>query len=487
MKKILLLLVPVAAFGGDTALTLYNQNFAVVRERIKLQLKPGLNEVRFADVSAHLEPESVILRDFSGRTDFHILEQNFRNDPIDQSMMLSLFEGKEIDFLVTEPQKPDRVIKGRVVRSGYTGHDLKKTGPLPTRMAGEPAQPIIEVDGQFQFRLPGTPLFPALPDESILKPELSLQLQSSTTGQLDAELCYVSGGLSWEAHYNLVTASDGETLDLIGWVTLRNHSGKSFENVRVKLMAGEVSKIQQDEQGRFVAARADAETGAPPITQKSFAEYHLYTLQRPLTLRDRETKQVEFVRASGVDSARLYVYEGNVMDITRRGYDPNQLRENESLGLESDSTVKVLSKFKNSKDDGLGVPLPKGRLKFYQRDDDGELEFVGENNINHTPENETVRVHVGNAFDITGERKRIDFKVDSSNNWADESFEITLRNRKKEGIEVRVIEHLFRWVNWEIRENSEPFTKLGVQEIEFRVKLEPEDEKKLTYRVHYSW
>ena len=487
MKKILLLLVPVAAFGGDTALTLYNQNFAVVRERIKLELKPGLNEVRFADVSAHLEPESVILRDFSGRTDFHILEQNFRNDPIDQSMMLSLFEGKEIDFLVTEPQKPDRVIKGRVVRSGYTGHDLKKTGPLPTRMAGEPAQPIIEVDGQFQFRLPGTPLFPALPDESILKPELTLQLQSSATGQLDAELCYVSGGLSWDAHYNLVTASDGETLDLIGWVTLRNHSGKSFENVRVKLMAGEVSKIQQDEQGRFVAARADAETGPPPITQKSFAEYHLYTLQRPLTLRDRETKQVEFVRASGVDSARLYVYEGNVMDITRRGYDPNELRENESLGLESDSTVKVLSKFKNSKDDGLGVPLPKGRLRFYQRDDDGELEFVGENNINHTPENETVRVHVGNAFDITGERKRIDFKVDSSNNWADESFEITLRNRKKEGIEVRVIEHLFRWVNWEIRDNSEPFTKLGVQEIEFRVKLEPEDEKKLTYRVHYSW
>ena len=179
MKKILLFLVPAAAFAADTALTIYNQNFAVVHERIKLELKPGVNEVKFAEVSAHLEPESVILRDFSGKTEFQILEQNFRNDPVDQSMMLSLFEGKEIDFLVTEPQKPDRVIKGRIVRSGYTAHDLKKTGQSQKTSPGEPTEPIIEVDGQFQFRLPGTPLFPALPDLSILKPELSWQLQSS--------------------------------------------------------------------------------------------------------------------------------------------------------------------------------------------------------------------------------------------------------------------------------------------------------------------
>ena len=363
-----------------------------------------------------------------------------------------------------------------------------KTRQSQKTIPGEPTDPIIEVDGQFQFRLPGTPLFPALPDLSILKPELSWQLQSSETHQLDAELCYVSGGLSWQAHYNLVTASDGEKLDLIGWVTLGNHTGKSFENVRVKLMAGDVGKIQQDEQSRLVAARADAEVGDPPITQKSFADYHLYTLQRAVTLRDRETKQVEFVRAPGVKSRQLYVYEGSLMNINRRrGYDPNELRENESLGLESVSQVQIRYEFENSRENGLGIPLPKGRLRFYQRDDDGELEFVGENNINHTPENETVRVPVGLAFDVIGERKRIDFKVDSSNNWADESFEITLRNRKKEGIEVRVVEHLFRWVNWEIRGNSEPFTKLDGQEVEFRVKLEPEGEKKLTYGVHYSW
>jgi hypothetical protein len=255
-------------------------------------------------------------------------------------------------------------------------------------------------------------------------------------------------------------------------------------------MAGDVNKIQEDEQSRVMAARADAEVAGSAITHKPLAEYHIYSLQRPLTLRDRETKQVEFVSATGVKSERLYVYEGMLMDLhRRRGYDPNELRENESLGLESDSKVQVLYEFENSKDNGLGVPLPKGRLRFYQYndDDDGALEFVGENNINHTPENETVRVRVGNAFDITGERKRIDFKVDSSNKWADESFEITLHNRKKEAVEVRVIEHLFRWVNWKIRDNSEPFTKLDVQDIEFRVDLEAEEEKKLTYGVHYSW
>ena len=231
-----------------------------------------------------------------------------------------------------------------------------------------------------------------------------------------------------------------------------------------------------------------ADGAGPPVTEKSFDEYHLYTLQRPMTLRDRETKQVEFARASGVNSERLYVYDGASIDWGRwRGYDPAFLRQNDSLGAESNPKVWVMREFKNSKDNGLGIALPKGRLRFYQRDEDGQLEFVGENNIDHTPKDETVRIYVGNAFDIVGERKRTAFKVDNSNSWADESFEIILRNRKKEAVEVRVVEHLFRWVNWEIREHSDAFAKLDAQKVEFRVKLEPDEEKKLTYLVHYSW
>jgi hypothetical protein len=497
MKTLLLLFLPLAAFGADPALTIYNQNFAVVRERIPLELMAGVNDVKFADITVHLEPESVILRDPSGKTELQILEQNFRNDPVNQRMMLSLFEGKEIDFLVTEPQKPNRVVKGRVIRSGYTPHNLsamRRYGEAyhqsQTTMAADTAEPIIEVDGQLQFQLPGMPVFPALTDQSILKPELSWQLQSSDAGKLDAELCYVSGGMSWMADYNLVAPQDGQNLDLIGWVTIDNQSGKNFEKARVKLMAGDVSKIQRDEQMRTRAAAMSsvADAAGPPVTEKSFDEYHLYTLQRPMSLRDRETKQVEFVRASGVNSERLYVYDGASIDWNRwRGYDPAFLRQNDSLGAESNPKVWVMREFKNSKENGLGIALPKGRLRFYQRDEDGQLEFVGENNIDHTPKDETVRIYVGNAFDIVGERKRTAFKVDNANSWADESFEIILRNRKKEAVEVRVVEHLFRWVNWEIREHSDPFTKLDAQKVEFRVKLEPDEEKKLSYLVHYSW
>jgi hypothetical protein len=497
MKTLLILLVPAVALAADPALTIYNQNFAVVRESIPLELKEGVNDVKFADVTAHLEPESVILRDPSGKTQLQILEQSFRNDPVSERMMLSLFEGNQIDFLVREPQKPDRVVKGRVIRSGYTPHRpaaMKRHGGAYSQAqmiaAAETAEPIIEVDGQLQFHLPGTPIFPALTDQTVLKPELSWRLTSSTPGKVDAELCYVSAGMSWKADYNLVAPHGDGKIDLIGWVTMDNQSGRNFENARVKLMAGDVSKIEDDErmQMRMAAMSEIADSAAPPVTEKSFDEYHLYTLQRPLTLRDRETKQVEFVRTSGVTSERLYVYDGLAIDWNRwRGHSQASLRLNDALGTESNNKVRVMREFKNSKEDGLGIPLPRGRLRFYQRDEDGQLEFVGENDIDHTPKDEIVRVYVGNAFDIVGERKRTAFRVDNSNNWAEESFEITLRNRKTEPVEVRVVEHLFRWVNWEVREHSDAFAKLDAQKIEFRIKLEPDGEKKLTYMVHYSW
>jgi hypothetical protein len=497
MIRLLLALLPLAAFAADPALTIYNQNFAVVRETIPLELTEGVNAVKFTDITVHLEPDSVILRDPSGKTQLQILEQNFRNDPVTQQMMLSLFEGREIDFLVKESQKPDRIVKGRVIRSGYTPHSpsaMRRYGQAyfqsQMAMADDTSQSIIEVEGQLQFELPGMPVFPALTHEAILKPELSWQLQSSKAGKLNAELCYVSGGMSWEADYNLVAPEDGAKLDLIGWVTMDNQSGKSFENARIKLMAGDVSKIQRQDQDEMAleSTVAASRAGAPPVTEKSFDEYHLYTLQRPTTLRDRETKQVEFIRASGISSERLYVYDGALIQWNRwRGYDPDSLRQNESFGIECNPKVWVMREFKNSKDNGLGIPLPKGRLRFYQRDEDGQLEFVGENEIDHTPENETVRVYVGNAFDIVGERKRTAFKVDNANHWADESFEITLRNRKKETVEVRVVEHLYRWVNWEIREHSNAFEKLDAQRIEFRLQLKSDEEQKLTYLVHYSW
>jgi hypothetical protein len=491
MKSILLLLVPMAAFGANPALTIYNQNFAVVRERIPLQLQAGVNEVNVAEITANLEPRSMILRDPSGKTELRILEQDFRNDPVNQQRMLSAFEGKEIDFLVIEPHKPDRLVKGRVVRSGDT-LDI----PGPRRRYGEAAyqsqatavaEPIIEVDGKLQFRLPGVPVFPALTDQTILKPELSWKLHSSQTGQFEVELCYITGGMRWEADYNLVAREDDGVLDLNGWMSIHNRSGRSFENASVKLLAGDISKIKDEERAEFAVARAaEADGASRPVTEKSFDEYHLYTLEQPLTLRNLEMKQVEFVRATGIRSEKHYIYEG-MGESTWRGHDANTLRQDESLGLESSSKVRTMLEFKNSEENGLGISLPKGRMRFYRRDEDGQLEFVGENDIDHTPPDETVRVSLGNAFDMVGERKRTSFEVDSSNKWLEEAFEIILRNRKQESVEIRVVEHLFRGSNWEIRKNSDPFNKIDAQKIEFRVKLAPKEEKKVSYLVHYSW
>jgi hypothetical protein len=506
MKKLTVLssLVLAAAIStlvaGPPALTIYNQNFAVVRDTVPLDLKPGLNEVRFADTTAHLETDSVILRDSQGKTSLQILEQNYRNDPVSQELLLSLFEGKTIDFLVTEPNKPNTIVQGKIIRSGYAMHSqeaLRRYGPnyaaAQAAMAygNANAQPIIEVDGKLRFTLPGQPLFPALGTDTILKPTITWQLQAEKAGKLDAELAYVTGGMSWEADYNVVAPENSDLLDIVGWVTMDNQSGKTFENARIKLMAGDVSKIQSRNAYDYALGNEElavsASAPAPPVTEKAFQDYHLYTLARPTTLRDRETKQVEFIRAAKVQSQKIYVYDGMKLDWQRyRGYSMENMRNNQDVGAESDSKVAVMREFKNSEANHLGMPLPKGRVRFY-KEDDKQLEFTGENVIDHTPKDETIRVYTGNAFDLVGERRRTNYKIDTSKNTIDESFEITLRNHSKDAIEIRTVEHLFRWFAWDISEKSDSFTKTNAQTIEFRSQLKPNEEKKLRYTAHYSW
>jgi hypothetical protein len=297
--------------------------------------------------------------------------------------------------------------------------------------------------------------------------------------------------MSWEADYNVIAPENGDLIDLIGWVTMDNQSGKTFENAKIKLMAGDVSKIQEQAQrnlGNEELAVSGLSRRAPPVTEKAFDDYHLYTLARPATLRDRETKQVEFIRAAGVPSQKIYVYDGMKVDWQRyRGQSMENLRNNQEMGAESDSKIAIMREFKNSEASHLGMPLPKGRLRFYKQDSDKQLEFTGENLIDHTAKDETLRVYTGNAFDIVGERRRTDYKAETSRKTIDESFEVKLRNHKKEPVEIRVVEHLFRWMTWEITEKSDTFLKTNAQTMEFRVPLKPDEERTLTYKVRYSW
>ncbi len=461
--RLLPLFLAAAALQAGPALTVYNGGYAVVRDTLPVEVRKGVTSVAYAGATAQVEPDSVILRDVAGNAAFRILEQSYRNDAVSQAMLLSLFEGKELDFVRRNTARADEVVRGKVVRSGH----------VP---GGGSVQPIIEVDGKLRFSLPGEPMFPALGDGNILKPTLTWRIQSAEDAKFDAEVAYLSNGFSWEASYNLVAPEKGDTVDVVGWVTMRNHSGTTFHEATVKLMAGDVNRVQP--MGRGMGAggglgMAAAMADRPVVTEKSFDEFHLYTLANPVTLRDQETKQVEFVRATGVKAERVYVYEGRCQEFY--GETPPEANK-----------VQVYRELMNTEANGLGLPLPKGKFRFYAQDDDRRLEFVGENQIDHTPKGERLRVLTGNSFDLVGEHRRTDLRR-NNDRVISETYEVKLRNRKKEPVEIRLVEHMAHWSDWTISENAVPFTKLDSHRAEFRVPLKPDEEKVITFRVNYVW
>jgi hypothetical protein len=459
--------------AAQPALTVYNQGFAVVRERVPLDLKAGETLVQFAGATAMLEADSVVLRDPAGRVQVRVLEQSYRADVMSQGVLLALNEGKHIDFVVRDQSAKEHLVRGKIVRSGYTP-------------GGEPAAPIIEIDGKLRFSLPGEPLFPALAGDGILKPTLTWTLGTAQPAKFEAELGYITGGLGWQAAYNLVAPEKGELLDIVGWVTVNNQSGKVFENAVVKLMAGDVNRVQPTAPPRAMrgVVMQEMAMSAPAVTEKAFDEFHLYSLARPVTLRDRETKQVEFMRATNVKAPVIYVYDGAAMFGSYRG----GMMRDPGYGTQSNKKVWVMREFRNSVDNNLGLPLPKGRLRFYRRDDaDGRIEFTGENELDHTAKNELIRVKTGDAFDVVGERIRTNFNGNNRQDFAEEDFEIKVRNRKTEPVTVRIVEHLYRWSNWAITQKSDEFTKKDAQTVEFNVTVPADAEKVVTYRVRYEW
>jgi hypothetical protein len=440
---------------AQPALTIYNQNFAVVRERLALDLQAGDNTVSFPGATRLLESDSVVLRDPEGKAQFRVLEQSYRADTLSSGFLLSQYEGKELDFIVRDQDGREHLVHGKVVRSGYAPG------------AEQPETPIVEVDGKLRFSLPGEPVFPALSDEGVLKPTLTWRIGAEQAEKFTAELGYVTGGFSWQAAYNFVTPEKGDTLDVVGWVTIANQSGQTFKDAVIKLMAGDVNRVQQD---KPVIMAAAAESRGfllknPDVTEKAFDEFHLYSLPLPVTLHDRETKQVEFMRATHIKAPVIYVYDE----------------------WKNATKIAVMREFKNNEANGLGMALPKGRARFYRQDDaDKRIEFVGEDTIDHTPKDEMLKIKTGDAFDLTAERTNTDNKSNSFNRQAEQAFSIKLRNHKASAVTIRVVEHL-RGPNWEVIEKSDDFTKKDAQTIEFNVPVKPDEERAVSYRVRYDW
>ena len=331
--------------------------------------------------------------------------------------------------------------------------------------------------------------FPELPGGLITQPTLVWELNSPVGGTQRARVSYQTGGITWWADYNAVFSegrdANSGSLDLSAWVSVINQSGASYRDARLKLVAGEVNRVQPQQRRAVYApmAKASMDEASDGFAEKAFDEFHLYTLGRKTTLPNNSTKQIElFEQTRQIPAKRLLIYDA--LGSPEFG-GPYTERE---PGINTSAKVASYVEFRNDSASGLGIPLPAGRVRVARLDAaDGSLEFIGEDAIGHTPKGETVRLKLGNAFDVVGERRQVDFTVNSAAHWLEEEVEIKLRNHKSQPVEVVVQEPLYRWSNWHLVSHSAAFQKDSAQLIHFNISVPKDGESVVRYRVHYSW
>ena len=451
--------------SDGVSLTIYNQGTALVQDRRTFDLQSGENTLDFTDVAASIDATSVSFKSLTDPLGTTVLEQNYVYDLVGSSALLERYLDQKVEIVASD----GTVFSGQLL-SGRNGEVILR--------ADDGQVTVISQANIRDIR------FPALPEGLITRPTLRWLLQAATTGKQQVELTYLTGGMSWTADYTVLLDKDNTKLDLNGWVTLSNTSGASFQNAQVKLVAGDVNRLPEAQAfARDGGVAMDAVAAAPPqVAQREFFEYQLYEINRRVTVADNETKQVEFVSGAGVPAHTFFVYNGGAA-FYGYGYPITD----QYYGQSGVTDVQNWLEFSTGDDSGLGADLPAGRIRVYQEDTDGAALLIGENQIDHTPKGEDVRIYLGNAFDLVGNHTQTNFQIIGSN-VIEETYEIKLRNRKDdETVQIRVPEHLFRWSNWEILNASTDFTKLDSNTIEFRVDVAPGEEKVITYTVRYTW
>jgi hypothetical protein len=335
-------------------------------------------------------------------------------------------------------------------------------------------------------RDPGLRL-PSLPQGLLTRPTLVWLLDAAEGGSHRVRTAYQTSGLTWRADYNLVLDAADATADVSAWVTLLNVSGAGWKDARLKLVAGDVQRIQQARREELRVRRGGAKPGADAFEEKAFFEYHLYTLPRRTDVLANTTQQITlFPTAQGVAVEKVLVYFG-FPEAGQWGFEPSP-RTDRDIRPGSNPKVDVYLRIRNAKENRMGMPLPKGKVRVYKRDDaDGTLEFVGEDLIDHTPRDETVQVKLGQAFDVVGERTQTDFRMDASRRTMTDSYRIVLRNHKDAPVKVVVREPMFRWMTWEMVETSDPFVKVDARTVHFEVEVPAGQEKAVAYTVRYTW
>jgi len=430
---------------SDISTTVYNDNLALVKDVRKMSLEKGTREVKFRDVAAKIDPTSVHIKSITATDKIAVLEQNYEYDLVDVDKLLEKYVDQEIKVYTK-----DKVYSG-ILLSAQRNDIMLKEADGSVRVINRTAMLNLE--------------FPALPEGLITRPTLVWSLDNQKAGEHQIEVSYLTTGINWHAEYVAVSKADDKQLEISGWVSIDNKSGAAYENAKLKLVAGDVHRVEPP---RPVMIHAESAmlakaAAAPQFEEKSFFEYHLYTLQRRATLKNNQIKQISLFPAAVCAVKKIYAYDGS--------------RDNKK--------VRVNLEFKNSERNGLGMPLPKGKIRVYKEDEaDKSLEFIGEDLIEHTPKDEKVRVFLGNAFDIIGERNQLEYKKLGKNS-REETWQIKLRNHKDEAVRITLIEHAYG--DWEIRRKTHQIIRQDANTIEFDVPVAKDDEAVLEYVILFRW
>jgi hypothetical protein len=436
------------------SVTIYNDDLGLVKDVRDVELPLGILDLRFEGVAARIDPTSVHIRSLNRPGDLAVLEQNFEYDLISPAKLMEKYLGQTVE-LVSKKDEEEIWNKAKLIgiEGGY----------------------VYEMDGKIAVNPPGRVVLPELPQGLISKPTLVWMLENNAKGHT-IEASYLTGGIGWKSDYVVVLSQDDKKVDVSGWVTIDNRSGATYENASVKLVAGDVHRapkeasimMRADEMGMF------PQRAAPAFVEQAFFEYHLYTLQRKSTIKDNQTKQIGLLEAQDVSVEKSYVYQ----PVASYWF---------SSMPESDKTTKigVFLGIENSKKNGMGMPLPKGVVRIYKKDADQSLQFVGEDAIDHTPADEKVRVKVGDAFDIVGERVQTDYRVLASGHLYESSYKVMLRNHKDEPVVIQVVEAIPG--DWTITKTSHDYTKESSNRVRFDVPVDKKGSAELTYTVQIKY
>ena len=441
----------------QVAVTIYNENLALVKDQRKLQLKRGASNLAFRDVSAGMRPETALLRSTSAPGSVSVLEQNFDFDLLTPQKLLEKYVGRNVSIIRTNVA---------------TGQETTEQAQVLSANDGV----VLKIGNRIETGIPGRIVYGDVPANLRDRPTLVMALDNTGTQQQDLELSYLTGGLAWKADYVVELNANEDKLDISGWVTLTNTSGATYRNAKLQLVAGDVNQVAPAMQGavrNMAMASEKTMERRKDMVEESLFEYHLYTLTRPTTIAENQTKQVSLLSASGVPARK---------ELLLRGNDYYYQASHGDLGQKI--KVGVFVEFDNKETAQLGMPLPKGIIRVYKKDKAGNAQFVGEDRVDHTPKNETVRLKLGDAFDVTADKKQTDFKKlsgTSKYNYVFESaYEIVLKNAKKEPVVVTVQEPMPG--DWQVLSSSQPHTKGSSNTAVWKVTVPAEGNTKLVYR-----